>query len=191
MLVTPPTGDKALLRLEHARRWSAHTRTSIFRGGKELDSMTNEVVEAAIETLRRDEETLRGASSSGNASGDDDDEEETVIVAMPKKYLQSRRAPPGMRVLSSRNGSFTYHPYDARRSSYHQQQRARGPRSSLVMTRPVQLNTRPTQSGAGPAPAGPTTAAPAMMMAPYGGRPVPQEWAISRSTSYPSPSHYR
>ena len=119
-LITPPTSDKALLRLENARRWSASARPSAFRG-KGMGNMTDEVMEAAIETLRRDEET--------------------VIVAMPKKYLQSR-TPPGVRVLSP-GGSFappsaypvkTFGRSSFVRHAHHAQ--------------PVALNTRPTNSGA-------------------------------------------
>lgn len=123
-LVTP-TSDKAMLRLEHARRLSAHSRPSAFRG-KGFGNMTNEVVEAAIETLRRDEET--------------------VIVSMPKKYLQSHRGPPpGVRVLSTHGGSF------APPTSYPVKKFSR---SSFVRhvhharPAPVTLNTRPTNSGA-------------------------------------------
>jgi HSF-type DNA-binding len=165
-LVTP-TSDRALLRLEHARRLSAHTRPSVFRDSGGLRHMTNEVVGAAIETLRRDEET--------------------VIVAMPKRYLHSTHAPPGLRVLSSRSSFMRqvpqylpHHPHHprhphphalppyGRRPSY---QRPRG-RSSLVMT---PLNTRPTQSRAAP----PGNAAAHPMMMPQRG------WALKRATSQP------
>lgn len=130
VLVTP-TGDKALLRLEHARRLSANSRPPVFRG-KGFGTMTNDVMEAAIETLRRDEET--------------------VIVAMPKKYLQSRRGPPpGVRVLSTGAGFAPPSSYPAKafsRSSFVRHAHHHTVHPLTTRAAPVALNTRPTNSGA-------------------------------------------
>lgn len=84
-LVTPPSTNKAFLRLEHARRMSALSRPRAFGGRSRrthvgFEDMTATEMEASGDIVRRDEET--------------------VIVAMPKKYLQTTHR-PGMRVLSS------------------------------------------------------------------------------------------
>ena len=166
-LVTPPSANKAMFRLEQARRLSARSRPSAFGGNKGLGDMTNEVMEAAIETLRRDEET--------------------VIVAMPKKYLQTTHR-PGMRVLSSgfspppaphhpAAGTMVYHPHHPHphphhpRSPYHQQHQQKRPRSSVVMQAPVSLNIRPTNL---------------VMYNSNGQRMVPKGWAYTNRPGYPS-----
>lgn len=125
------SGDKALLRLEHARRLSAQSRPSAFRSHG-LGSMAHGVVEAAIETLRRDEET--------------------VIVAMPKKYLQHRGRvgpPPGVRVLSTSSGDYglpsAYPASQFNRSSFVRHGRRQQQQSGRPI--PVSLITRPTNSG--------------------------------------------
>lgn len=154
--VTPQSEEKAMYRLEHARRMSAQSRPTAFyavspatsgssndksssgngkdsrRSSASSSSNADEVVEAALETLRRDEET--------------------VLVAMPKSYFESaRHHAPGMRVLSS-----PYHQKQIVQQQVQQQQQQRS-RSSMTMpiippmggpgrVGPVSLNTRPTNN---------------------------------------------
>jgi hypothetical protein len=116
-LVSPPTTDKALYRLEQARRRSAISRPPSFTT-KRLGNMTSEVMTAALETLRRDEET--------------------VLVAMPRRLLGTRHT-PGIRVLTDSSAFAPRESAVYRSHHYHRHEGGRhrsASRSSSIMTLP-------------------------------------------------------